>query len=376
MSEIEISNLRKEYGIRGRKEIAVNGVDLTVSDGEFVSILGPSGCGKTTTLRCIAGLEMPTDGRVEFNGVDVTDVPANKRDLAMMFQDIALYPHMTVGQNIAYPLKIKGVGKEERREIAQDAAELMQIGDLLDKHPGALSGGQQQRTALARTIVQEPIAFLMDEPLSDLDAQLKVEIRKEIQRVHKELGKPTIYVTHDQEEAITMSDRIAILNEGEIEQVGTSREIYERPKNTFVASFIGSPTINYLEGEVVDVDESSVSLHVHDKLFDMPAPNPDVETGEEVTVGIRPQSVAVSRDLEGCHFNADIFLLEPISDEIHVTLEGPEGELRAVVRERIDLKEGQTIGVKLDASDMYLFDSTTGNLLAAAGQLNQDRETE
>lgn len=373
MSTITISNLRKEYGIRGRTEVAVDGLDLTVEDGEFVSILGPSGCGKTTTLRCIGGLEIPTEGTIEFDGVDVTNVPANKRGLAMMFQDIALYPHMTVVENIAYPLKIEGVGKTARRETAQEAAELMQIEDLLDKHPGELSGGQQQRTALARTLVQDPIAFLMDEPLSDLDAQLKVEMRKEIQRVHKRLGKPTIYVTHDQEEAITMSDRIVVLNDGKIEQVGRPTEIYERPNNTFVASFVGNPTINYLDGTIETVDENGVTLSIGEGSLRPPLDDVDAVTpGDGVQVGIRPQSVSLSSTIEDAHFAADVFLLEPVNDRVHATLDGPAGEFRAVLPSMDNIQEEQTVGVTLDPTALYLFDPDSGVLLATSRSFETD----
>lgn len=368
MSTITISDLRKEYGIRGRTEVAVDGVNLTVEDGEFVSILGPSGCGKTTTLRCIGGLEIPTDGRIEFDDVDVTNVPANKRDLAMMFQDIALYPHMTVEANIGYPLKIHGVPKDERRETVREAAEIMQIDDLLDKHPGELSGGQQQRAALARTLVQDPIAFLMDEPLSDLDAQLKVEMRKEIQRVHKRLGKPTIYVTHDQQEAITMSDRIVVLNDGQIEQVGTPQEIYERPNNTFVAKFVGNPSINFTDGIVEDRDGDTITLAVAgDRIGVTIAENETLAPDDTVQVGVRPQAIRLTEDVENAAFEGKIFLLEPVGDRVHVTLETSDGELRGLLDDDTGFEEGQPVGIEIDASSIHVFDSATGERIDTSG---------
>lgn len=231
MSTISIRDLRKEFNVSSGTEVAVDDVSMDIEDGEFVTLVGPSGCGKTTTLRCIAGLEQPTSGQIIFDEQDVTDVPAEKRKLAMMFQNIALYPHMSIRDNIVYPLKVQGMPKEERYEKAREAATVMQIPDMLDKKPGDLSGGQRQRAALARTVVQDPIAFLMDEPLSDLDAKLKVEIRREILNVHARIGQPTIYVTHDQEEALTMSDRIAVMNDGRIEQFGTREEVYYYPNN-------------------------------------------------------------------------------------------------------------------------------------------------
>ena len=368
MSDIIISNLRKEYGIRGRTEVAVDGVSLTIEDGEFVSILGPSGCGKTTTLRCIGGLEMPTDGRIEFDDVDVTDVPANKRDLAMMFQDIALYPHMTVEANIGYPLKIDGIPESDRRDTVREAAELMRIDDLLDKHPGELSGGQQQRAALARTLVQDPIAFLMDEPLSDLDAQLKTEMRKEIQRVHKRLSKPTIYVTHDQQEAITMSDRIVVLNEGQIEQVGTPQEIYDRPNNTFVASFVGNPSINYLDATVAQRDDDAVLITVAGEQIRIPVGDDStLSSSDEVQIGIRPQSVGLTRDVTDARFEGEIFLLEPVGDRVHATLETADGELRALLDDDTGFEEGQQVGIEFDAPSIHVFDSTTHERIPTSG---------
>ena len=351
--------------MKGGIEVAVDHIDLDIETGEFISIVGPSGCGKTTTLRCIAGLEIPTDGTIEFDGVDVTEVPANKRNLAMMFQDIALYPHMTVRQNIAYPLKIDGVDKETRHETAREAAEVMQIGELLDKYPGELSGGQQQRAGLARTIVQDPLAFLMDEPLSDLDAQLKIEMRREIQRVHKRLGKPTIYVTHDQEEALTMSDRVVVLNDGRIEQVGTTGEVYNRPANTFVATFIGNPSINYLDGVVDSAEGDSVVVSVYDVQFELHVEaDRSVEVGESVTIGIRPQHVDVVAEPEEGHFAGELALFEPVDDRAHTTIDGPDGEFRAVTSASARLREGERVGLVVDVGNVLLFDADTGDLLA------------
>lgn len=375
MSTIDITNLQKEYSVKGGVEVAVGGIDLTIEDGEFVSVVGPSGCGKTTTLRCIAGLEIPSDGVIQFDGVDVTDVPANKRDLAMMFQDIALYPHMTVRENIAYPLKIDGVPREERHETAREAAEVMQIEDLLDKHPGDLSGGQQQRAGLARTIVQDPIAFLMDEPLSDLDAQLKVEMRREIQRVHKRLDKPTIYVTHDQEEALTMSDRVVILNDGRIEQVGTTGEVYNRPANTFVATFIGNPSINYMPGTIDSVGDGKATVSVHGASFQFRFDGELRNPGTSITVGIRPQHLSVTEDETEGHFSGQLSLFEPVDDRAHTTIDGPDGELRAVTSANASLREGETVGVTADEDNVLLFDDETGELIGRSGEFDgpQDR---
>ncbi|RQG88036.1 ABC transporter ATP-binding protein [Natrarchaeobius halalkaliphilus] len=362
---IKIDNLRKEFDVPGGIEVAVDGVSLDIGDGEFVTLVGPSGCGKTTTLRCIAGLETPTSGQITHEGEDLTYIPANKRNMAMMFQNIALYPHMTIVDNIAYPLKVIGVPKSERHEEAREAAEIMQIGELLDKYPGELSGGQRQRAALARTLVQDPVAFLMDEPLSDLDAKLKVEIRKEIQKVHKRLEKSTVYVTHDQEEAMTMSDRIAVMNDGQIEQVGTRDELYNYPVNTFVASFIGNPSINYFDGNVLDLSEERGAIDVHGTTIEF-----DVEyfsdslSGSDVRVGFRPIAVSLEMNSSGGQFEGSLELLEPVDDRALATVDGPEGELRAHIPTNLPLEEEETVQIEIDTTDLYIFDGETEELVA------------
>ncbi|WP_423750846.1 ABC transporter ATP-binding protein [Salinirarus marinus] len=361
---IQAKSLRKEFDVPEGIEVAVNSIDLEIEEDEFVTLVGPSGCGKTTTLRCIAGLETPTSGKLLINDEDVTDVPPNKRGLSMMFQNIALYPHMTIRENIAYPLKVRGVPKEQRAQEASDAAEIMQIPELLDKHPAELSGGQRQRAALARTVVQDPQAFLMDEPLSDLDAKLKVEIRKEIQRVHKRVGKPTLYVTHDQEEAMTMSDRIAVMNDGNLEQVGSPDELYTRPVNTFVAQFIGNPSMNFVTGDVVDSDDSSITLDVYGTRLDIDVNYEDELTGSTVTVGFRPEIVTLDQtDSEG-YFSGEITLIERIGDRMQATVEGPEGELRAVVPADNELTEGEEAAISFETDHIHVFDANTGDIVA------------
>jgi multiple sugar transport system ATP-binding protein len=322
-----------------------------------------SGCGKTTTLRCIAGLETPTSGKILFGSRDVSDIPANKRNLAMMFQNIALYPHMTIRDNIGYPLKVRGVIKSERYEQVREAAEIMQIPNMLEKYPGELSGGQRQRAALARTIVQDPTAFLMDEPLSDLDAKLKVEVRKEIQRVHRRVGKPTLYVTHDQEEAMTMSDRIAVMNNGNIEQIGTPDEMYNQPKNVFVAQFIGNPSMNFLDG-TYDAASGVVTVSVEGSRFEL---TPDLgrdPTGSEVVVGVRPEAVDLLESDRG-DFSGTLQLVERIGDRILATVDGPthDDEVRATVSADHTLTEGAEVGMALDRNKLYFFDAGTGSAL-------------
>ncbi|MEO0139204.1 MAG: ABC transporter ATP-binding protein [candidate division WOR-3 bacterium] len=245
---IQIENISKMFG----DFVALRNINLEIKSGEFVVILGPSGCGKTTLLRIIAGLERPTSGRIYFDGKDITDLPPSKRDIGMVFQNYALYPHMTVFDNLAFPLKMRGINKDEIKRRVERVAEKLRIHEHLYKKPKQLSGGQRQRVALGRAIIKEPKVFLFDEPLSNLDANLRTEMRAEIGRLHRELKTTSIYVTHDQVEAMSLADRIVIMNKGEIVQVGTPLEIYENPKNVFVAKFLGSPPMNVIEGEFFD----------------------------------------------------------------------------------------------------------------------------
>ncbi|MUW13804.1 ATP-binding cassette domain-containing protein [Halorubrum sp. CBA1125] len=368
MTTINVQDLRKEFEISSGVEVAVDGVNLDIDEGEFITLVGPSGCGKTTTLRCIAGLEQPTSGTIRFDGEDVTEVPAEKRGLAMMFQNIALYPHMSIIDNIAYPLKIRGVSKDERYQQARDAAEVMQIDDMLDKKPGDLSGGQRQRAALARTVVQDPFAFLMDEPLSDLDAKLQIELRREILRVHKRLGRPTVYVTHDQEEAMTLSDRIAVMNDGHIEQFGTREQVYYYPNNLFVAHFIGNPSINTLEGELESLDGETGRVRTHGRTLEFSVDRYEAAShADDVLVGFRPQSVTLADLVDDPVFDLTLSFLEPIDDRALARLDGPEGELRALVPSNQPLVEGNEVPVGIDTDELFIFDATTKELVATSG---------
>lgn len=364
MVTIEIHGLRKEFSVPGGTEVAIEDINLRVDEGEFLTIVGPSGCGKSTTLRCLAGLERPTEGTITFDGRDVTDAPANERGLAMLFQNVALYPHMRIIENIAYPLKVSGVDEETRHEQAREAADIMQISELLEKYPGDLSGGQRQRTALARTIVQDPIAFLLDEPLTDLDSELKVEMRKEIQRVHKRLLKPTVYVTHNQEEALTMSDRIAIMNDGRIEQVGTRDEVYNYPNNTFVARFIGNPRMNFFDGRVDQLGEDTAVVTVDGQRVEFPVGQfRGHPVGESVTLGVRPPNVTLHRDFRTGQFEGHLDLIEPVNDRALATVDGPQGELRALVPSNGSFQEESVVGIELDLTEVFLFDGENGALL-------------
>jgi len=365
MTVIQLENLRKEFPVGDGVEVAVNDIDLQIEDGEFVTLVGPSGCGKTTTLRCVAGLETPSSGRILFDEKDVTDLPANQRGVAMMFQNIALYPHMTVSENISYPLKVRGIDPQTRREEARDAAELMQIAELLNKYPGDLSGGQRQRAALARTIVYDAEVLLMDEPLSDLDAKLKVEVRKEIQRLQKRLDVTTVYVTHDQEEATTMSDKIAVMNDGQIAQYGTSDELYERPVNRFVAEFIGNPKMNFLEGAVESVTDNVARITISDQTVDFNLQSSvDNLLGSDLWVGCRPETIAIGPAATEETFTGEVQLIERISDRLLATIDGPQGELRVVLSADTTISEGESAPISLDRSRVHLFDIESQELVA------------
>ena len=368
MATIQVDSLRKEFTVGDGIEVAVGGVDLEV-DEEFVTLVGPSGCGKTTTLRCIAGLEQPTSGSVSFDGTDLTTVPPNKRNLAMMFQNIALYPHMKVWENIAYPLKVRNVPTDERYEKAEEAAAIMQVDDLLEKYPGELSGGQRQRAALARTITQNPRAFLMDEPLSDLDAKLKVEIRKEIQKVHRRVQKPTIYVTHDQEEAMTMSDRVAVMNDGQIVQIGTPDELYERPKSKFIAEFIGNPSMNFLSATLRSLDRTTCTIDVADEEihFDVGYFHSE-PSNDAVTLGFRPESVSIAEDRQNGDLEGEIELLERIGDRKLAHIDGPEDEIRVTMPANTPLSEGEIVMLRIERSGLFIFERSTENLVVRGAQ--------
>ncbi|AXG06186.1 ABC transporter ATP-binding protein [Haloplanus rubicundus] len=361
MAHLEVDNIRKVFDTPDGKEVAVEGVSFEADDGEFVTLVGPSGCGKTTTLRCIAGLETPTSGKIRLDGRDITELPPNKRDISLMFQSIALYPHMTVRENIAYPLKVDGVSKEKRNGPATEAAQTMQIEDMLDKMPGDLSGGQQQRAALARTVVQDPGVFLMDEPLSDLDAKLKAETRKEIQRIHEKLNTPVVYVTHDQEEAMTMSDYIAVMNDGEIEQFDSPNDIFYRPNNLFVGQFIGQHGMNVAEAEVVRSD-SDVSVAVDGYEPDLRLENPENLSEGQVTLGFRPENTLLETDAtEG--IPGVVELIETFGEEAVVTVDIDRSEpLLAVIDSNRDLSEGADVRAQIGRY-AHVFDEETGDVL-------------
>ena len=341
----------------GSTRPAVDGIDLEVADGEFLVLVGPSGCGKSTTLRMLAGLEEVNAGRILIGDRDVTDVPPKDRDIAMVFQNYALYPHMTVAENMGFALKIAGVNKEERANRVLEAAKLLDLEPYLSRKPKALSGGQRQRVAMGRAIVRQPQVFLMDEPLSNLDAKLRVQTRTQIASLQRRLGVTTVYVTHDQTEALTMGDRIAVLKDGVLQQVGTPRDLYEAPQNVFVAGFIGSPAMNLFDAAVVDGGLQ----------FGTATAKVDRETlsgtkAKTVTIGIRPEDVKVSKTGEGLPVVVD--LVEELGADGylygHTDIAGTRTDVVVRVDGRSHPNAGDTIMITPEANHIHVFDTETG----------------
>ena len=328
--------------------VALKELDLDVHEGEFLVLLGPSGCGKSTTMRIIAGLEAATSGRVLLDGQDVTGKPPRARNVAMVFQNYALYPHMTVADNIGYPLRIAGVPKQERMAQVRKAAERVDLGELLRRRPRQLSGGQRQRVALARALVRDPSLFLLDEPLSNLDAKLRVAMRAEIKHLQRQLGVTTIYVTHDQIEAMTLADRVVVLNKGEIQQIGTPDDIYDDAENLFVAGFIGSPPMNFLDGRV----EAGTFICEGVRVDGAPAAD------GPITLGFRAEDAQLSD--EASMIRGRVFDVEPTGDATLIVVE--IGRHRATFRgdKRMRPKVGEAITFDVPVSDVRYFDTATG----------------
>ncbi len=401
MADIDIRGATKFYD--GSAVPAVDAVDLDIADGELLVLVGPSGCGKSTLLRMIAGLEEVTAGSISIGGRDVTHLPPKDRDIAMVFQSYALYPHMTVRKNISYPLKLAKTPKDEIDRRVEETAELLQLTDELERRPAQLSGGQRQRVAMGRAIVRHPLAFLMDEPLSNLDAKLRVEMRAEIARLQRELAVTTVYVTHDQVEAMTMGTRVAVLQKGRLQQVAAPQRLYDEPDNLFVATFIGSPAMNLFPGRIEAVESTDgthgagglalrsgqhrlaldgATLACHPALAQM--------VGQPVVVGIRPEGLADVTLEPGVPadrvIEATVDLVESLGAEliVHVTVADPAAPVdatsdawrqvaarrgRAVARltTRSRLSAGDVVKLAVDTARLHLFDAETGASLRTAG---------
>lgn len=351
MSRIELNGLRKEYG----KTIAVNNLNLTIEDGEFIVLVGPSGCGKTTTLRMIAGFEDPTAGEIRIDGKIVNDLEPRDRDLGMVFQSHALFPHKNVADNIAFGLRMQKVAKEDQRRMVLEVSELVRISHLLDKMPGQCSGGESQRVALARTLVTQPSNFLLDEPLSSLDAKLRRELRAECDRLHEELQKTFVYVTHDQEEAMTLADRIVVMDLGDIVQMGSPLEIYNDPVSYFVADFFGNPAMNLIEGEFV---QNGAGVEFRSDSFNIPLPEKYKNTPPgKGTFGIRPENVKVSKANSGD--NRNIGLVEPLGkDTLLYFTTTSDRPFVAIVDGTESHTAGEPVEISFPGDNMFLFDGS------------------
>ena len=348
-----MANLRLERASKSYGAVHIlHGINLEIADGEFVVLIGPSGCGKSTLLRMIAGLEEISGGNIFIADQRVNDLAPRKRDIAMVFQNYALYPHMTVAENMAFSMRLKKENPEKVKAAVDRAADMLGLQPLLERFPRALSGGQRQRVAMGRALVRNPAAFLFDEPLSNLDAKLRVQMRSEIKTLQQRLGTTSVYVTHDQSEAMTMADRIVVLNHGRIEQVGAPLDLYDRPANVFVAGFIGSPAINLIEGKV-----TGAAVKVGNAALPLP---PTVTPGPagQVTYGIRPEHLAILPEGQG--IPATVVLVEPNGADTQVIVDLEGQQVRTLTRDRIALAPGAAIGLQVDASAVHLFAGDTG----------------
>jgi multiple sugar transport system ATP-binding protein len=368
MAEVALRNIVKTFD----RTPAVAGIDLDITDREFVVLVGPSGCGKTTTLRMIAGLEEATSGEIYIGDQLVNDVPPKDRDIAMVFQNYALYPHMTVYENMSFGLRLKKFPKAEIKERVENAARILDITNLLDRRPKQLSGGQRQRVAMGRAIVRNPKVFLFDEPLSNLDAKLRVQMRMEIKKVHQKVTTTTVYVTHDQVEAMTLADRVVVMNGGKIEQIGSPNEVYHRPTTRFVAGFIGSPAMNFLPCRLVEGTNGSAGLSVRlsDKLS-FPVPPDRIAryrpyAGRELTFGLRPEDIIEKRgDLPPgrAAFDAQLDVVEPMGMETMVYFLVQGTEVCGRVDPAVAGKPGETMPLVADLNHMHLIDPQTDQVL-------------
>jgi len=331
MAAVTLSAVRKSFG----STQVVHGVDVSIADGEFCVLVGPSGCGKSTLLRMIAGLEEISGGEIRIGSRVVNQVAPKERDIAMVFQNYALYPHMTVYENMAFSLKLAGLPAEEVRSRAHEAAQILGLMEYLERYPRQLSGGQRQRVAMGRAIVRKPQVFLFDEPLSNLDAKLRVAMRTEIKALHQRLTTTAIYVTHDQIEAMTMADKIVVMNAGKVEQIGSPLELYDNPANLFVAGFIGSPAMNFL---------------------------PDKRNGRDVLLGMRPEHLEIASDGAPGNLSAEVVVVEPTGADTHIFCKVGGVDVTAVVRERHDFHPGKALRLKPRLT--YVFDPSSGARLA------------
>ncbi len=347
MASVTIEEVRKSYG----SVEVLHGINVAINEGEFVVLVGPSGCGKSTLLRMLAGLEHITSGQIRIGNRVVNDLAPKERDIAMVFQNYALYPHLTVAENMGFSLKLAGVRRAEIEEKVRPAAEILGLAHLLDRYPRMLSGGQRQRVAMGRAIVRNPQVFLFDEPLSNLDAKLRVTMRSEIKNLHQRLQTTTVYVTHDQIEAMTMADKIVVMHDGIVEQIGTPLELYDRPDNLFVAGFIGSPAMNMISGTLADDGR----FQARDGTMLPVGDTGSARAGQPLVYGVRPELMRTGGDIP-----MTVEVTEPTGAETHVVGQLGGTEITGVFRERITVQHGRTIPISIDPSGVHLFDEGSG----------------
>ena len=353
MASVEIRDVRKAFGATN----VIHGVNISIRDGEFVVLVGPSGCGKSTLLRMIAGLENITAGEIRIGDRVVNNLPPKERDVAMVFQNYALYPHMTVAANMAFSMKLRGAPKSEIEERVRGAADILGLSQLLERFPRQLSGGQRQRVAMGRAIVRDPRVFLFDEPLSNLDAKLRVQMRTEIKELHQRLKTTTVYVTHDQIEAMTMADKIVVMHDGLVEQIGAPLELYDRPNNIFVAGFIGSPAMNMIKGRIRNNGSASFEGPAGVR-FSLPGGGA-ASDGQPAVYGVRPEHFSLADD----GAEAEVQVIEPTGSELQVVAKLGGEDVIAVFRERHQFKPGDKIRLKPDPQLVHLFDEASGQRL-------------
>jgi multiple sugar transport system ATP-binding protein len=363
MASVEIRDVRKAFGATS----IIHGVDVSIGDGEFVVLVGPSGCGKTTLLRMIAGLENVTGGEIRIGDRVVNNLPPKERDIAMVFQNYALYPHMTVAANMAFSMKLRGAPKSEIETRVNRAAEILGLKQLLERFPRQLSGGQRQRVAMGRAIVRDPQVFLFDEPLSNLDAKLRVQMRTEIKELHQRLKTTTVYVTHDQIEAMTMADKIVVMHDGKVEQIGAPLELYDQPDNQFVAGFIGSPAMNMIKGHIRVNGHATFETSAGVTL---PLAAGSAENhGRSAIYGVRPEHFVLADD----GAEAEVMVVEPTGSELQVVAKLGNDEIIAVFRERHQFKPGGKIRLKPNSRLVHLFDEATGKRLMLNNKTSREK---
>ncbi len=351
MASVTIKDVVKRYG----SVQVMHGVSVDIDDGEFVVLVGPSGCGKSTLLRMLAGLEEISDGTISIGDRVVNDVLPKERDIAMVFQSYALYPHKTVYDNIGFPLKMAKTPAREMEEKVTKAADILDLTKYLKRYPKELSGGQRQRVAMGRAIVRDPQVFLFDEPLSNLDAKLRVTMRVEIKELHQRLGTTIVYVTHDQIEAMTMADKIVVMRDGRVEQIGSPLDLYDNPENTFVAGFIGSPSMNFVHGKIASEDGRKV--FASDGGLKLPMPETTAQEGQDVTYGIRPEHILIG---DG-GVPMEVVVVEPTGSETQIFARSGKDLIDALVKARINARPGSQLGFLIDPTDVHLFDRNSGH---------------